>query len=336
MYFKNNKELDVGTSSSLKGIFACMVLLCHLHARVSLFSSNILGTLFSAFGYLAVSGFFFLSGYGLQESLTSKTNYIKYFPKKKIFPFFLVCSFTILIYLFRDILVGQNIHIISLLQSFLFGKTIVDNGWYLQTILLFYIIFYLFNKFINMSKINRVASNIILIFVFASYSLFCFIFKMSTTWYEASLCFPLGILYSQNKEKINLFVFKRKHTVVLFVFIFVGFILTLFLGNKQILIMPIRTSIKMISSLFFCVLSIILALTINIKNVVTSFLGKISLEIYLLQGIFLNLFKKQFIIENDILYIFIVLTFTILFSLLFHPLYKRINKFTISKHPRGS
>ena len=57
--------LSRNTTNSLKGVMALMVLLCHLHGRVQLFSNSILGTLFTAFGYLAVSGFFFLSGYGL-------------------------------------------------------------------------------------------------------------------------------------------------------------------------------------------------------------------------------------------------------------------------------
>ena len=53
---------------ALRGILALMVLICHLHARVELFSNSILGTLFASFGYLAVAVFFFLSGYGLTES----------------------------------------------------------------------------------------------------------------------------------------------------------------------------------------------------------------------------------------------------------------------------
>lgn len=329
MFFNDNKILDIKTNSCLKGILACMVLICHLHARVSLFSTNILGTIFTAFGYLAVSVFFFLSGYGLHESSANQKNYIEHFPKKKLLPFFLICAFTILIYLSRDILVGNDINAISVLQSFLFGGTIVDNGWYLQSQLLFYLIFYILYKFVKSSK--ACGLNIIMVFVFIFYCIICATLKMPTTWYEAGLCFPLGALYSQYKEKINSTCFKRKNFIVFFICIFAMFILALFLGNKQILITPLRIFVKIVSSLLFCVLCVMTVLTINIKNIVTSFFGKISLEIYVLQGIFLNLFKKTIIIKNDILYIAIVIICTILSSLLLHPVYERISKIAKNK-----
>ena len=139
--------LDRNTSTSFKGILAILILLCHLHARVELFTHSILGTLFTALGYLCVGAFFFLSGYGLNESLT-KQDYLAAFPRRKLLPFFLVCCFTVALYVLRDLLVGSSIQPKAVLQSFLFGKTVVDHGWYLQAQLLFYIIFYLIYRFV--------------------------------------------------------------------------------------------------------------------------------------------------------------------------------------------
>lgn len=141
------------TSVSLKGVLACMVLICHLSGRVSLFADNILGTLFTAFGYLAVSVFFFLSGYGLRESFFNNDKYVRNFPLKKLFPFLLICTFTILIYLIRDLLLFNHINALDVLQSFFFGKTIVDNGWYLQAQMVFYVLFYLVYNFIKTKRI---------------------------------------------------------------------------------------------------------------------------------------------------------------------------------------
>ena len=327
MILNETTRLDIKTSSCLKGILACMVLICHMHARVSLFSSNILGTIFTAFGYLSVATFFFLSGYGLKEAASKKEHYVSNFPKKKLLPFFCICCFTILIYLIRDICVGNDVNILTLVQSFLFGNTIVDNGWYLQTQLLFYIIFYLVYNFVKNKR------SFALIFIIALYCVFCAVAKLSTTWYEASFCFPLGILYSENKHKINSILFKNKtRHLISILCVLIVFIITLFFGNKPFLSECFRIPLKLISSVFFCLLVLTTVTLINIKNPITEFLGKISLEIYLLQGIFLNLFKEQFVIDNDWIYIICVVLFTLLLAFLFHPIYKRIGNIGNSNH----
>ncbi len=70
--------LTKNQSICLKGIFALMVLLCHIHANITLFTKIKIGSLFSCFGYLATGGFFFLSGYGLMYKYLNK-NYEKHY-----------------------------------------------------------------------------------------------------------------------------------------------------------------------------------------------------------------------------------------------------------------
>lgn len=64
---------------------------------------------------------------------------------------------------------------------------------------------------------------------------------------------------------------------------------------------------------------------INIQNAVTRFLGAISLEIYVLQGVFLTLFHSSIVvIENSYLYIAVVSATTILSAFLIHPLFQLV------------
>ena len=169
-------------------------------------------------------------------------------------------------------------------------------------------------------------------FVFALYYILCASHQLSSTWYESSFCFPLGILYSKYKQNINCYVFKSKNkTAIISILVFILFMATLFFGNKPLLISQIRILIKSISSLFFSVLTILIISFVSPKNIITSFLGEISLEIYLLQGIFLNIFRNQFPIKNDWLYVLTVIVFTIIFSVLSHPIYKYIGNIT-KKH----
>lgn len=321
MIIRKEHVLNLSTCNCLKGILACMILLCHLHGRVQLFRVGPLGGLLTSFGYLAVSVFFFLSGFGLTESAQLKSNYIKTFPNKKLLPFFLICAFTIFIYLIRDLLVGNGFSILLFIQSFLFGDTLVDNGWYLQTQLLFYLLFFIAFR---LAKTKRT----LILFVGAGlYCLFCVLFGLSSTWYEAGLCFPLGVFYSENKNKIQTFIFSNK---LKFIFSFLSLVLLFAIfyvfGNKPYLPDSLRIVCKILSSLLFACVSTLFVLVVNINNPITRFLGKISLEIYLLQGIFLNLFKGPIYIESDFIYILLIILCTLLFAVLTHPVYKFISK----------
>lgn len=51
---------------AIKGLLAIMVLLHHLYQQTHFFcNSDFIDYFFRSFGYIAVSGFFFLSGYGI-------------------------------------------------------------------------------------------------------------------------------------------------------------------------------------------------------------------------------------------------------------------------------
>lgn len=231
MFINKEHNLSLNICNCLKGILACMILLCHLHGRVQLFHIGPLGGVLTSLGYLSVSMFFFLSGFGLTESTHIKTNYIKTFPNKKVLPFYLLCVFTILIYLTRDILVGNDFNVLLFVQSFLFGNTIIDNGWYLQVQLIFYLLFFLVFRFAKRRKV------LILFAAISLYSLFCFAFGVSSVWFEAGLCFPLGIFYSENKDKIHSLIFKNKTKFIFsFLFFIVLFAIFYIFGNKPYLL----------------------------------------------------------------------------------------------------
>lgn len=65
---KHNQEIafSLADSNSYKGICALLVFLHHLTQRIE-------GNVFLHFGYLAVSGFMFISGYGMVKSYTNMT-----------------------------------------------------------------------------------------------------------------------------------------------------------------------------------------------------------------------------------------------------------------------
>ncbi len=319
MTLQQSQFMAKSETVSFKGILVCMVLISHLSARVSIFSTSLLGTLFSAFGYLAVSFFFFLSGFGLYERyIQSGAAYIKTFFEKRILPYYAMCCFVILIYLVRDLLLSGTANWTVLLQSFFFGETIVDMGWYLQAQLLLYILFFLVFRFAKRHQILWITA------LTALYCLACAAAGLSTTWYEAVLCFPLGMLCARKKTAILRQAGSPKKTVLQLLLLVPVFLLVLLLGNKQILPEPLRICVKMVSCVCFAGLVLLAAAHIKTENPVTVFLGKFSLEIYVLQGLFL--YGLRPVIHNDWLYIAAVLAGVILLALAAHPVFQRIHK----------
>ncbi len=304
---------------ALRGVLALMVLICHLHARVELFSNSILGTLFTAFGYLAVSVFFFLSGYGLTESYKKDNLAINNFHKTKIFPFFLICCVAILIYTIRDLLCA-DFDVFVFFQSFFIGKTIVDNGWYLQVQLLLYILFYIAFRFVSKRKLICISLFIL------GYIIACYLFKLSSTWYESIICFALGVFVSQYRCNFIKMLNKKRAILLSVVCLFVLFVITLYFGNKAILGYPIKIIVKIISTVCFTLFVVIIISTIKIDNFILTFLGKISLEIYILQGLFLNFYKNVIVISNDWLYILITMISVIVAAFVAHPVFEKINR----------
>ena len=316
----NDRELlDSQKSGGIKGLLVCMVLISHLSARVALFSTSLLGTMFSACGYLAVSMFFFLSGFGLyQRYHQSGDGYVKTFFGKKIVPYYAMCCIVILIYLIRDLLVGGSVDWVVFAQSFLFGGTIVDMGWYLQAQLVLYLLFYLAFRF---ARKKTVFWNCLLIVL---YCIGCAAAGLPTTWYEGVLCFALGMLCAKHKETIQTRLGSIPKAILLCVILMLAFLGTLFLGNKQILPEPIRICVKMVSALCFDGWLLLLFVPMKRVNPISRFLGKYSFEMYVTQGMFLYGFRP--IISNDWLYMLAVIAAALLLSWIVHPVFSWVNK----------
>lgn len=301
-------------TKSIKGILASMVLISHIHGRIDLFDHSVLGTIFSAFGYLAVSTFFFLSAIGLHERyMQSGKTYITGFFSKKILPYYVMCCVVILIYLIRDLLKDGTTQWVVLLQSFFIGKTVVDMGWYLQAQLLLYVIFWIGFACFSKGRIWCIIAMLI------AYCVVCSVAGLSTTWYEGILCFPLGLVCAKYKHKIVSFLKKPIRMIASAIGLMVVFLVTLWFGNRQILPEGFRICVKMLSTFSFNGLVIITASCISINNPITMFLGKYSFEIYVLQGLLLNGLRP--VIQNDWVYIFVAAAGVIMLSLAAHPLF---------------
>lgn len=301
--------LQKNKTSAIKGMLAILVLLCHLRSYISTVDSNaFLHNLFVAFGYLSVAFFFFLSGYGLQRQYDSKVNYMTNFFRNRIFVFYIKYVIVVLAYSFLFLL--SNLFSLKLfLKSFLFGGTIVINGWYFQTTLLLYLIFYLVYK-------SNLKNKILLMFIgILIYIFTCLLLNLDNHFYQSVFCFLFGILYAKYSNYI-IPVLTKWYVIIVNLLLFsilIYFKSTLDLTGSINVIVVTFMSLNMISFVLHSKISNL------INNLFLRKIGELSFEIYAVHGALITIFRSKFLfIENDIIFILFVLFFSFLFSWILH------------------
>jgi peptidoglycan/LPS O-acetylase OafA/YrhL len=306
------------STETLKGVFAVMVLVSHLQSNTTIFNKIFIAPILVSFGYLGVAGFMFLSGYGLYCGYISKgLQYLDGFVRKKILPLYRIMIFLIFAYTIRDCLFQYEVSLRAFLQSFFWGETVIDKGWYLQVQLLFYFVFYLGFRFNKSRPIMTTG------FIIGIYYMICHFTKTSSTWYETSFSFVVGMIVCAVKENRI-----RKKGMKFLAFCL--FLLSYLAGNLSFVRYWLRIPIKSISAITFAIVVYFIANRMEKTNVrlhILQWLGKYSLEIYVVQGFFLKLFSKELKIENDFLYILLVVVFTLLGSMIAKVVFQKCASF---------
>lgn len=317
--------LSASNTKALKGIMAVAVVLSHIYTSSGFaFSNPLLAFVFgSLMGYVPVSVFFFLSGYGLLASYKSKgQKYIQDFPKNRIIPFYIYCVCILLFYLCFSLALQEQITWVQLIKSFTLGGTIIQYGWYLQTILVLYTLFWAcFSiKTNDSNKVGFFIVGLLLLYVIA----FCL--SITPTWYVTAPCMLLGMLWQVYSEKIDRIIntiFKKIVGIFLSLCACAAIIVT-----ASFLPESISYNFQVTGTAIFFVVAIILSLKgLSLTNPITNYLGKISLEIYVFQGAVIKVLQRLNI-ANLLLYATFVLAGTILVAALAYPLLKHTSKIT--------
>lgn len=322
--------LSLPQTTALKGILAMCVLLCHTVPASMVFYGSILSPLIGSLGYLSVSVFFFLSGYGIMTQYRVKQeDYLRSFLRKRVLSIYLLTVFLIALYWAFHQLLGNKDSLQQIISSFLIGNTIVSNGWYLQVIVLFYLLWYVTARLINTLRTR----NIVLSCIITAYMLVAAISLRASTWYyECSLSFLLGILFQQHKAELEQVFFKSKRSyirwLILIACLFIGCYVAVHMtySAQASINMIIKIGFKCLSSPLFCILVILVMAILKLeRSKIFRWLGELSIEIYVLQGIPLTLFHwKHLNIDNGWLYNGVVIASTMALAVVLHPLVRLI------------
>jgi len=313
--------LSVETGKYYRGFFAIVVVFHHLARRTE---TGIAFRYFAAIGYLAVAFFFFISGYGLQKSYIAKSDsYRKGFILKRIPSVLIPYIIMTAIYWLMNLISGRFYSLKDILIAIFNGSPIVSHSWYIINILLFYVVYWLLMLVFKKHYFLIILGGTVWYFL---YAVFCTKMGYGRWWYNASHLLIVGMFWATYERKI-LDLIDKSYFVIAPAICCAFIILLLFKGKIAALIKLPSIIITLFTVILFILCVIMFAMKVQIGNKVLGFLGDISLEIYLSQGIFMRTLRSGNIsIENDFLYSVAVLTGTIIFSYFLHILFRFILK----------
>ena len=286
---------------------------------------------FVPIGYVLVSFFVFCSGYGLYKSLKNKKDYLSgRFIVHRILPMIILGYVVAMIFLAARYMLGHRIGKDQLLYYLTGVKLCNPNGWYVIIMPFFYLCFFLAFKFIKKEKIALTA---VLLFTLA-YQIFGTSldhndwWMRGEWWYNSVHLFTVGIFFAMHEEKIVAHL--KKYYIIYFIvtllaipalYIFSEYTKAVFSYYGEYAHDPNRWSkriICLIAEILFSSAvvfwSFLLMMKLKIGNGFLRLMGKITLEFYLIHGLFVELFaycfdgkyKSLYYIKNPLLFVGVV------------------------------
>ncbi len=229
--------LDRDVTMSMRGFAAIGVILHHI-SQEEVFQSAGELSIFVTAGYMYVSLFFFMSGYGLLKNLDTRPDYLNGFLKRRlpviVIPFYV----SIIFYGIYNIISGNHLEPLQWVANIIGITQMNEYAWYPIILTILYIAFYLIFK----GSASRTRKLVYMLFVILSLGLiFCVnghflwwagepnwwlnpysadsqkwytqmkVFWLSGEWWVNSpLAFLLGMVYETYEEKLTAF-FTRKY-----------------------------------------------------------------------------------------------------------------------------
>lgn len=309
---KEDTLLEKNSTEALKGFLVIYVAIHHFVQKIS--NPELLNPL-NHVGFLCVSFFFLMSGYGLTLGY-NKNNKMEGFFKKRFlrlyFPFVIA---NIIIAILYNLILNSNYSIIKILiTSFtmrtIHGKTIL---WYIFVQILMYLFFYLSFKIFK----NRKFQVFSVIFLTIIYILIAKYLGQGAWRYNTALCFSIGVVIASYKD-IAVSLLKKYYWIIL------SFLTFIFIITWRLVYVNFYSYYNtFISAIVFSILITVFTYKFKIDSKIFNCLGNISYEIYIIQLPIINIVVES--IGLNILSLVVIIIVTILISFITNSLSQFIN-----------
>ena len=312
----NDDAFSLGQMKALQGFIALVIMFHHISQRTCASWMNrryyVAGLeFFVPIGYVLVAFFTFCSGYGLYKSFKNKKDYLNgRFIVHRILPIIFTGYAVAMIFLLIRFLLGHKIGTQKLLLYISGLELCNPNGWYVIVIPFFYLCFFLAFKYIKKEKTALLA---VLLFTVAYQ---CFgasldhhdLWVSGEWWYNSIHLFTVGIFFAMNEEKIIAHL--KKYYIVYFIatlilipvlYGFSEFTKAVFSyygeysnASHRMLrrLMCLLAEILFSSDVVFWFF--LLGMKLKIGNPFLKLMGTITLEFYLIHGLYVELFAHHF------------------------------------------
>lgn len=304
---------------------------------------------FLQLGYLFVGVFLFCSGLGLYKSFKTKPDYLKGFFRRRILPIVVAYYLSEYIYIAVRAAMGEGMDFTTVVW-YLSGLHMANKyAWYAVAIPFFYLAFWAAFRY---CKREGVAIACVALFTLGYTVLGACIDQQSDWWmrgewwYNSIMLFPLGLLFGRYEKQVTAF-FKRGH----WFWLLLAFAATILLFKQSEWVNehawgyynawddPMKIPHRLMSAglqwvvatayVAFCFL---LMMKVRFGNPALKWLGGMTLEFYLMHGLFVELFGFNFLdvthslfyIKNLPVYIAVVLGCSVPAAILFGFIWKRL------------
>ncbi len=279
---------DVQDSAALRGLFCIIVILVHVPVEYQ----NRIQDMMGSFAYIGVTFFFMTSAYGLQYGVMHKERYLHRFWLRRLSALLLPA------------VIANAIRMAAEGQASLAALLSID-GW-VRVLLLFYFVFWVVNLCFERteSRVGVYIRDALLCLIIAGFSLTDRLtpYKITMIWPTESMGFAYGILLEDCAERFRDWSDRGWKTKT-----GLSFALGIVLGAAYLCLKTIDFwgdyCLKILLGFVLLLLLLLLTRKIRLGNRALLFLGKISYEVFLLQGVAFLLFSDLVKTDHSSVYI---------------------------------
>ena len=287
---------DVQNTLAIRGVLALSIALHHFSQEIDSLQLPIVSE-FVPLGAVIVGVFFFLTGYGLMVSYMKKgESYLSNFLSHrflKLLPAFLIATFGYLVFLS----LFYHYNAFALFLDMKNGKTPLPSSWFIFTIILYYIAFYIMASLFPKKTHMIIAMWVISIL----YEITIRMLGWGNYWFISIYALNIGQCYAYYEDIIKT---KLEHSPNFLL----GSIWGLFALFIIVWLVNQFVEIKTFYKIYYCFTAIFIVFAIYVWGAIPSKIlrltGTISYEFYLVQGIFVN--QLNFMRDHWVIYLIMV------------------------------
>ena len=313
--------IDKEQTASIKGIFAIIIFLSHFrqYTNVIFAADHFVLWLLTSISQLMVTVFFFYSGYGIMKSYSKRADYSKGFFKKRLLRTLFRFDLALLFYLPLPLITGTwQYGLKDYLLCWIGWTSIGNSNWFIFVMLCLYALTWIAFNLCNKAKEKR--SEIVVLFV-TGMSLALWICLLvigkASWWYNTLLCYPCGMCFALLKDRFDIWMRNLWQRI--------GICVTSLVVFLFLYVTPGQVAYSLCACVF-CLLIVLLNISIKIDNSILRWLGKHSFNIYILQRIPMIIFKAIGLAKYGFAFLVVSLVSTLLLCVAFEYLHQWSNK----------